>query len=84
MSRVRSQSRKALRAVEFVAPLSKRDPVFLEEEEAFAKWQATTSLGKKRAKFISGEVEEEGGEDKEKGGKKGKKGGKKGGKKKKK
>ena len=58
--------------------------MYVEEESAFAQWYASTSMGKKRGRFVSGEVEAEGGGEEKEKGKKGKKGGKKSGKKKKK
>ncbi|EUB64243.1 IQ and AAA domain-containing protein [Echinococcus granulosus] len=39
-------------ASELIAPLSRMDPVFLEEEEAYKKWYRKTPLGKKKMRVI--------------------------------
>ncbi|VDK33316.1 unnamed protein product [Taenia asiatica] len=39
-------------ASELITPLSRMDPVFLEEEEAYKKWYRKTPLGKKKMKAI--------------------------------
>ncbi|CAM9361889.1 unnamed protein product [Lampetra planeri] len=77
--RVQQLAKRPLTAGEFIGSLSRIDPVFLEEEEAFKSWYAKTPLGKKRAKLARGDEEEAGGKGKAKGkakgkGKKGKKG----------
>ncbi|XP_075925316.1 dynein regulatory complex protein 11-like isoform X2 [Petromyzon marinus] len=77
--RVQQLAKRPLTAGEFIGSLSRIDPVFLEEEEAFKSWYAKTPLGKKRAKLAKGDEEEAGGKGKAKGktkgkGKKGKKG----------
>jgi len=64
---------KPLKAVEFVSPLSRIDPIYREEEETFRKWYKKTPLGKKRQKMKEALEEPEDGKDKKKGKKKGKK-----------
>ncbi|KAL5964794.1 Dynein regulatory complex protein 11, partial [Taenia solium] len=39
-------------ASELITPLSRMDPVFLEEEEAYKKWYRKTPLGRKKMKAI--------------------------------
>ncbi|XP_069841302.1 dynein regulatory complex protein 11 isoform X2 [Dendropsophus ebraccatus] len=72
--RIRQLSQKPLVAAEFLGSLSKQEPVYKEEEEAFKSWYSKTPLGKKRSKAMPG-AEEETGKDKgkKKGAKKGKK-----------
>ncbi|VDM35056.1 unnamed protein product [Hydatigera taeniaeformis] len=41
-----------LAASELIVPLSRMDPVFLEEEEAYKKWYRKTPLGRKKMKAI--------------------------------
>ncbi|XP_063286074.1 dynein regulatory complex protein 11 isoform X1 [Pelobates fuscus] len=73
--RIEQVSKKPLVASEFLGLLSRQDPVYKEEEEAFKAWYAKTPLGKKRIKAMAGGEEDTG---KKKGKKKGdKKGGKK-------
>jgi IQ and AAA domain-containing protein len=68
---------KPLQASEFIPSLSRHDPIYKEEEEAFQKWWRKTPLGVKRAKAAA-EAEDGGkGKGKSKGGGKGKKGKKK-------
>lgn len=77
--RVADLSKKPLQAVEFVTPLSRIDPIYREEEEAFQKWHKKTPLGKARKKMLDNDGEPEDGKAKGKKGKgkKGKKGKKK-------
>uniref|UniRef100_S4R5N9 IQ motif containing with AAA domain 1 n=1 Tax=Petromyzon marinus TaxID=7757 RepID=S4R5N9_PETMA len=70
--RVQQLAKRPLTAGEFIGSLSRIDPVFLEEEEAFKSWYAKTPLGKKRAKLAKGDEEEAGGKGKAKGKTKGK------------
>ncbi|MEE6490852.1 hypothetical protein FKM82_016033 [Ascaphus truei] len=80
--RVKQIPRKPLTATEFLGALSRQEPVYKEEEEAFKDWYSKTPLGKKRSKSLHVGEDEAGNE---KGKRKGeKKGGKKGKKKKKK
>ncbi|XP_077128465.1 dynein regulatory complex protein 11 isoform X2 [Ranitomeya variabilis] len=72
--RLRQLSQKPLAATEFLGSLSRQEPVYKEEEEAFKTWYAKTPLGKKRSKAMPGAEEEKG---KDKGKKKGTKKGKK-------
>ena len=66
--RISQQSTKPLQAFEFIPALSRYDPIYKEEEEAFQKWWRKTPLGVKRAR--AAEEEAEGGKgDKKKGGK---------------
>lgn len=44
---------------ELINALSKHQPVYLEEEEAFIQWYAKTPLGRKKAKYIEMLLEEE-------------------------
>jgi len=55
--RIQQLSKKPLVASEFIAMLSKLDPIYKEEEEAFKIWYAKTPLGKKRAKAAKEEEE---------------------------
>ncbi|XP_075036492.1 dynein regulatory complex protein 11 isoform X1 [Mixophyes fleayi] len=71
--RIRQLSRKPLAASEFLGSLSRQEPVYKEEEEAFKTWYSKTPLGKKRSKAMTGGEEQTG---KEKGKKKGAKKGK--------
>ncbi|XP_053327352.1 dynein regulatory complex protein 11 [Spea bombifrons] len=72
--RIRLIPRKPLVASEFLGSLSRQEPVYKEEEEAFKAWYAKTPLGKKRIKAMSGGEEETGKDSgKNKGAKKGKK-----------
>lgn len=76
--RVNQQVTKPLKAIEFVPGMSRNDPIYVEEEEAFKKWWSKTPLGIKRARAAA--EEEDGGKGKgkgKKGGGKGKKGKKK-------
>ncbi|KAM7104212.1 dynein regulatory complex protein 11 isoform 1-T1 [Molossus nigricans] len=52
--RVRQQSQKPLVALEFIAALSRMDPVYQEEEDSFKNWYAKTPMGKKRALALMG------------------------------
>ncbi|XP_068101429.1 dynein regulatory complex protein 11 isoform X2 [Hyperolius riggenbachi] len=72
--RIRQLSRKPLAASEFLGSLSRQEPIYKEEEEAFKSWYSKTPLGKKRSKAMPG-AEEDTGKDKgkKKGAKKGKK-----------
>ncbi|XP_044159919.1 dynein regulatory complex protein 11 isoform X1 [Bufo gargarizans] len=72
--RIRQFSQKPLAAAEFLGSLSRQEPVYKEEEEAFKTWYSKTPLGKKRSK-AKPDAEEETGKDKgkKKGAKKGKK-----------
>ncbi|XP_073433693.1 dynein regulatory complex protein 11 [Dendrobates tinctorius] len=72
--RLRQLSQKPLAATEFLGSLSRQEPVYKEEEEAFKTWYSKTPLGKKRSKTMPGAEEEKG---KDKGKKKGAKKGKK-------
>ncbi|KAM4024299.1 dynein regulatory complex protein 11 isoform 2-T2 [Anomaloglossus baeobatrachus] len=72
--RIRLLSQKPLAATEFLGSLSRQEPVYKEEEEAFKTWYSKTPLGKKRSKAMPGAEEEKG---KDKGKKKGAKKGKK-------
>ncbi|VEL32927.1 unnamed protein product [Protopolystoma xenopodis] len=56
--RIARLSRKPLKALEFVTPLAKIDPVFTEEEEAFKQWYTRTPLGRKRELAAQREAEE--------------------------
>ena len=38
--------------------MAKFEPVYKEEEEAFAQWYTKTPMGKKRAKILEGDDEE--------------------------
>ncbi|KAM8934134.1 dynein regulatory complex protein 11 [Pelodytes ibericus] len=68
--RIRQIPRKPLTATEFLGSLSRQEPVYKEEEEAFKTWFSKTPLGKKRSKAMPGAEEESG---KDKGRKKGEK-----------
>lgn len=57
--RLAQQERKPLVTSEFVAPLARMDPIYREEEEMFKNWFSKTPIGKKRAKLLSGELDEE-------------------------
>jgi SpoVK/Ycf46/Vps4 family AAA+-type ATPase len=70
--RVQQLRRKPLVASEFLAPLSKMEPIYAEQEEAFKVWFDKTPLGKKRKKAAQGDDADAGAK-----GKKGKKGKKK-------
>ncbi|XP_073489747.1 dynein regulatory complex protein 11 [Aquarana catesbeiana] len=72
--RIRQLSSKSLAASEFMGSLSRQEPVYKEEEEAFKSWYSKTPLGKKKSKAIPGAEEDTG---KEKGKKKSTKKGKK-------
>ncbi|KAM4626953.1 dynein regulatory complex protein 11 [Discoglossus pictus] len=74
--RVKQLQQKPLVATEFLASLSRQEPVYKEEEEAFKAWYAKTPLGKKRSKAMAS-GEEETSKDKGKKEKKGAKGKKK-------
>ncbi|XP_053569472.1 dynein regulatory complex protein 11 [Bombina bombina] len=52
--RTRELARRRLVAAEFINSLSRQEPVYKEEEEAFKAWYAKTPLGKKRSKAMSG------------------------------
>ncbi|XP_075463462.1 dynein regulatory complex protein 11 [Ascaphus truei] len=79
--RVKQIPRKPLTATEFLGALSRQEPVYKEEEEAFKDWYSKTPLGKKRSKSLHVGEDEAGNE---KGKRKGEKKGRKKGKKKKK
>ncbi|KAM9305637.1 dynein regulatory complex protein 11 [Gastrophryne carolinensis] len=72
--RIKLLPRKPLAASEFLSSLSRQEPVYKEEEEAFKSWYSKTPLGKKRSKAMPGSEEDTG---KDKGKKKGTKKGKK-------
>ncbi|KAJ8252822.1 hypothetical protein GJAV_G00205990 [Gymnothorax javanicus] len=54
------QTQRPLRALEFISPLARQDPVYKEEEETFKAWYSRTPLGKKRAR--ASKASQEGGE----------------------
>lgn len=55
--RISQQQNKPLQAYEFIPSLSRNDPIYVEEEEAFKKWWTKTPLGSKRAKAAADEDE---------------------------
>ncbi|XP_034035765.1 dynein regulatory complex protein 11 [Thalassophryne amazonica] len=57
--RIMQQAKRPVTAAEFVAPLSKIDPVFQEEEEALKSWYTKTPLGKLRMEAATGKEDEE-------------------------
>ncbi|XP_078084803.1 dynein regulatory complex protein 11-like [Mustelus asterias] len=72
--RIKQLHTKPLTAVEFIAPLTKQDPVYKEEEESLKDWYAKTPLGKKRMKASKEQGNKEGREKRTKGNKVKKKG----------
>ncbi|XP_035249034.1 dynein regulatory complex protein 11 [Anguilla anguilla] len=63
------QTQRPLRALEFIPPLARQDPVYKDEEETFKAWYSRTPLGKKRARAARASEEGEMGNGPEKGGK---------------
>ena len=56
--RILQQAAKPLKPVEFLGSLAKREPIYLEEENAYYAWYSKTPMGKKRAKYQEGDDEE--------------------------
>ena len=52
------QSQKPLQPIEFIGSLAKNEPVYREEEEAYASWYSKTAMGKKRGKYLEGDDED--------------------------
>ncbi|XP_068220350.1 IQ and AAA domain-containing protein 1-like [Palaemon carinicauda] len=58
--RLTKQDKTPLTAAEFIVPLSKIEPIYREEEEAFVSWFQKTPIMKKKAKLIEEELEAQG------------------------
>ncbi|XP_069100426.1 dynein regulatory complex protein 11-like [Pleurodeles waltl] len=57
--RLAQMDKKPLVTGEFLMPLSRADPIYREEEEAFKDWYSKTPMGKKRQKATQGNQEED-------------------------
>lgn len=45
--------------IELINALSKRQPIYKEEEEAFLQWLSKTPIGRKKAKYVESLQKEE-------------------------
>ena len=62
----RVESSSPTQSTEFIPGLARYEPVYREEEEAFAQWYQKTPMGKKRAKILEGDDEDKGKDGKKK------------------